>query len=98
MAEQFEFIDCPTISISYQSNGLAAVSFTVVSTEQTPGVNPGRNYKELTFGNVDFKGFITGLQTSIIPASIPTVFEHRFTLTMTGCADDCPRGATRPDA
>ena len=96
MVEQFEFIDCPTISISYQSNGLASVSFTVVSTEQVPGINPVRDYTDLTFGGINFKGFITNLVTTIIPASIPSVFEHRFTLTMTGCADDCPRGGTRP--
>jgi len=96
MAEQFEFIDCSTINISYQANGLASVSFTVVSTEQVPGVTPFRDYTVLTFGGVDFKGFINNLTTQVIPASIPTVFEHRFTLIMTGCADDCPRGSTRP--
>lgn len=96
MAEQFEFIDCATISIAYQVNGLATVSFTVVSTEDVPGVTPPRDYTQLTFGGVDFKGFVTQLDTAIIPASIPTVFEHRFTLTMTGCAADCPRGGSRP--
>jgi len=96
MVEQFEFIDCPTINISYASNGLATVSFTVVSTEDSPGVTPIRDYTDLTFGGVDFKGFITNLTTQIIPGSTPSVFEHRFTETMTGCADDCPRGATRP--
>ena len=93
MVELFEFIDCPTISINYQSNGLAAVSFTVVSTQQVPGVTPFRDYTQLTFGGIDFKGFVTNVASSIIPASIPSVFEHRFSLTMTGCADDCPRGS-----
>lgn len=92
MAEQFEFLDCGTISISYQSTGLATVSFTVVSTEQQPGTNPVRDYTSLTFGGIDFRGFITNLVSSVILGSIPTVFEHRFSLTMTGCADDCPRG------
>ncbi len=92
MVEQFEFIDCPTISIQYQQNGLATVSFTVVSTEQLPGTNPVRDYTQLTFGGRDFKGFITQLATSIIPASTPSVFEHSFTLIATGCANDCPRG------
>lgn len=96
VTESFEFIDCPTINISYQSNGLVNVGFTVVSTEQIPGINPFRNYTDLTFGGINFKGFITTLETAIIPASIPTVFEHRFSLTMTGCAADCPRGSTRP--
>ncbi len=93
MAEQFEFIDCATISIQYQQTGLANVSFTVVSTEQEPGVLPPvRDYTQLTFGGIDFKGFVTQLDSSIIPASIPNVFEHRYSLVMTGCADDCPRG------
>lgn len=92
MAEQFEFIDCSTISISYDCNGLATVSFTVVSTEQEPGVNPPRDYTQHTFGGVNFKGFITQVDSSIIPASVPTVWEHRISLFATGCADDCPRG------
>ena len=92
MAEQFEFIDCATISIQYQQNGLATVSFTVVSTEQKPGVNPARDFTQLSFGGIDFKGFVTQLASAIIPASIPAVFEHRFTLIATGCAEDCPRG------
>ncbi len=96
MVEVFEFIDCPTISIGYQANGLATVSFTVVSTEDVPGINPIRDYTDLTFGGINFKGFVTSLTTQIIPGSIPSVFEHRFTETMTGCADDCPRGSTRP--
>jgi hypothetical protein len=96
MAEQFEFIDCATISIQYQVNGLASVSFTVVSTEPVAGVTPPRDYTQQTFGGVDFKGFVTQVDSSIIPASVPAVFEHRFTLIMTGCATDCPRGATRP--
>ncbi len=96
MVELFEFIDCPTISISYQTTGLATVSFTVVSTQDVPGLSPVRDYTDLTFGGINFKGFVTSLTTQIIPGSIPPVFEHRFTETMTGCANDCPRGATRP--
>jgi len=92
MVESFEFIDCSTISIQYQQNGLATVSMTVVSTFQIPGLNPPRDFTQLTFGGIDFKGFITQLSSSIIPASIPSVFEHRFTLISTGCAADCPRG------
>lgn len=93
MAEQFEFIDCATISIQYQVTGLANVSFTVVSTEQIPGVLPPvRDYSQLTFGGIDFRGYITQLDSAIIVGSIPTVFEHRYSLVMTGCAPDCPRG------
>ena len=96
MAEAFEFIDCATINIGYQSTGLATVSFTVVSTEDAPGVNPARDYTDLTFGGINFQGFITNLTTQIIIGAIPPVFEHKFTETMTGCAADCPRGNTRP--
>lgn len=92
MAEPFEFLDCSSLQISYASNGLATVNFTVVSTSQIPGVTPPRDYTQLTFGEIDFKGFVTELTSSIIPASIPTVWEHRFALIMTGCSDDCPRG------
>lgn len=92
MVEQFEFIDCESISIQYQTNGLANVSFTVVSTEQEPGVTPPRDFTQLTFGGVDFKGFITQVQSRMIPASTPPVFEHQITLIATGCAPDCPRG------
>ena len=92
-SEKFEFLDCATISIQYQATGLATVSFTVVSTEQEPGVLPPvRDYTQLTFGGIDFKGFVTQLDSGIIPGSLPNVFEHRFSLTMTGCATDCPRG------
>jgi hypothetical protein len=92
MAESFEFIDCATISIQYQVTGLASVSFTVVSTEQEPGVLDERDYTQLNWGGLDFKGYVTQVDSSIIVGSIPSVFEHRFSLIMTGCADDCPRG------
>jgi len=91
--ETFEFIDCSTISIQYQVTGLANVSFTVVSTAQEPGQPPfTRDYTQLTFGGIDFKGFVTQVESGIILGSIPSVFEHRFSLVMTGCATDCPRG------
>jgi len=95
MSESWEFIDCSSIQISYAQNGLAAVSMTVVSTEPVPGINPPRVFTELTFGGVDFKGWVTQLESNVIPASIPVVYEHKFSLTMTGCSTDCPRGATR---
>lgn len=93
MVEQFEFLDCASLQIQYQQNGLANVSFTVVSTEVVPGVNPPRDFTQLSFGAIDFKGFVTGLQTDPIPGSLPTVFEHKFTLVMIGCSPDCPRGS-----
>jgi len=93
MVEQWEFLDCATISIQYQTNGLATVSMTVVSTEPQPGVNPPRDFTQLSFGGINFKGFVTQLQSNVIPGSLPTVFEHQFTLIGIGCAEDCPRGA-----
>jgi hypothetical protein len=93
MVEIFEFLDCASLNIAYQSTGLATVSFTVVSTEQEPGVTPPRDYTQLTFGGIDFKGFITQVDSNTILGSTPTVFEHRLTLIMTGCANDCPRGS-----
>lgn len=96
MAEQFEFIECSTINISYAINGLATVSFTVVSTEPVPGINPPRDYTQLSFGGVDYVGFVTQVDSSIITGSVPTVYEHRFSLQAVGCAVDCPRGALRP--
>lgn len=92
VTEVFEFISCETISINYQQTGFATVSFTVVSTFEIPGLNPVRDFTQLTFGGIDFKGFITQLNTAVIPASVPTVFEHRFTIMATGCATNCPRG------
>ncbi len=94
VVEVFEFIDCSSISISYQVTGLATVSFTVVSTSQVPGINPPRDYTQLTFGGVDFAGYITSLDSQIIPASIPSVFEHQFSLIMSGCGAGCPREVT----
>ncbi len=90
--EVFEFIDCSTINIQYQVVGLATVSFTIVSTEQLPGTNPVRDYTQLSFGGIEFKGFITQVDSSIIVGSTPTVFEHKLTISATGCAADCPRG------
>jgi len=90
--QTFEFIDCATISISYDRTGIANVSFTVVSTFPVPGQNPPRDFTNLTFGQINFSGFITQLESNVILGSIPVVFEHKFTLSMTGCAADCPRG------
>lgn len=93
--EVFEFIDCATLSISYATTGLATVSFTVVSTNQIVGLTPViRDYTQLTFGGIDYAGFVTSLESQVIPASIPPVFEHRFSLIMTGCGINCPRELT----
>src|SRR5262245_6045720 len=92
----FEFIQCDTINIQYAVNGLATVSFTVVSTSNILSSISGRDYTQLTFGGIDFKAFITQVELAPIPASIPTVWEHRITLVATGCSPICPVGGTRP--
>jgi len=93
MADQnFEFLDCATLSINYDRTGLANISFTIVSTWPVPGLNPPRDFTQLSFGGIDFKGYITQLDSTIIIGSIPTTYEHKFSLACTGCASDCPRG------
>lgn len=96
MVDQYEFLECSSVNINYQQNGLATLSFTVVSTESVPGVNPPRDFTQLSFGGITYTGYITQLDSTPIPASIPTVWEHKYAMTAIGCADDCPRGATRP--
>ena len=94
--EIYEFIDCSTLNISYAVNGLATLSFTVVSTSDLLGSISGRDYTQLSFGGIDYKGFITQIESAPIEASIPTTFEHRISLVGTGCASSCPVGGTRP--
>ena len=75
----FEFIDCSTISISYNVRGIANVGFTVVSTKQ----QLLNDYTNLVFGGVRFKGFITAVDINPIPGTL--VFEIRLTIIAFGC-------------
>ena len=76
-----EFIDCDTISISYDILGIANVSFTVISISATP-INPSQ-YTQLTFGGITFTGFISNLEIRRIEGS--SVYQHSYTISGVGC-------------
>lgn len=77
--EDFEFIDCSTISISYNSRGEATVSFSVVSTRDTLM----NDYTNMTFGGVNFKLYVRDVSVSLIPGTL--VYTYQFSMTGTGC-------------
>lgn len=68
ISDSDSFMDCSTLSISYQSNGLASISFTIYTprTSSAPYV-PGGPGLEINAGGVTFKGFV--LEQSLVPAS-----------------------------
>ena len=76
-----EFIDCSTLSINYDMLGTATVSFTVVAAHKEPAA--ASVYTDLTFGHINFVGHITSLEIRRIPGTV--VYEHRYTLSATGC-------------
>lgn len=76
-----EFIDCSTISINYDQLGVATVGFTVIASN--PGPIDTSVYTDLTFGGINFTGFITNLDIRKIPGTV--VYEHKYTLTGKGC-------------
>ena len=76
-----EFLDCSTLSISYDRLGLATISFTVVSVASQPAPE---NYLNLTFGGVEFRNLVTqSLEVRQIPGTL--VYEHRYSLNGFGC-------------
>jgi hypothetical protein len=76
---RFEFIDCGSISISYDRRGIATVSFTIISSDgEMDGV-----YTDLTFGGVRFRGPITSVDVQRI--SKTTVYTIRVSLIGFGC-------------
>ena len=77
--EDFEFIDCTTISISYSQRGIASVSFTVVSTKETL-LN---SYNNLSFGGVNFQLLLRDITISLIPGTL--VYTYQMSLTGFGC-------------
>lgn len=81
MAESF--LDCSTLSISYQANGLANISMTIY-TKAGDGVpySLGGPGLELTAGGVHFKGFI--MEQSLAPASETDYEEYRVTAVAIG--------------
>jgi hypothetical protein len=76
-----EFIDCSTISISYDIEGKATIGFTVVAAQAQP-INP-QAYTDLEFGGINFTGIITGLTVRKIPGTI--VYEHQYSISGVGC-------------
>jgi hypothetical protein len=77
MADE-SFLDCSTLSISYQANGLASISMTIYSKAGT-GVpySPGGPGLELTAGGIIFKGFI--MEQSLASASDTDYDEYKVT-------------------
>jgi len=57
-----EFIDCPSVSISYDSTGKATVSFVVVS---STGSIKG-SYSHISFGGVGFEGALMSAVQKVI--------------------------------
>ena len=76
-----EFIDCSTLSINYDILGQATISFTVVAANEQP-IDPNV-YTDLTFGGIQFTGYITNLEVRRIEGTI--VYEHRYTISAVGC-------------
>jgi hypothetical protein len=82
MADE-SFLDCSTLSISYQSNGLANISMTVYSKVGTGApYSPGGPGLELTAGGIHFKGYI--LEQSLAPASETDYNEYKVTAVAIG--------------
>lgn len=76
-----EFLDCATLSINYDQLGQATLNFTVVAAQAQPIST--QVYTDLTFGGIQFTGFITNLEIRRIAGTI--VFEHRYTVSAIGC-------------
>lgn len=76
---EFEFIDCSTISIQFQPNGLAQVSFTVSASSDTL-VN---DYSTVVFGGVTFKGYFTEYKPQQIEGTFG--YDHQFSMIAIGC-------------
>ena len=76
-----EFIDCATISISYDVLGQATVGFTVIASKGQP-IN-AQAYSSVTFGGINFTGHITSLSVRRIAGTI--VYEHLYSLSGVGC-------------
>ena len=57
-----EFIECGSLSISYDVLGLASVSFTVVTNDDFLD----QTYTTITVGDLTFTGYITGVSAKPI--------------------------------
>ena len=72
--EDFEFIDCSTLNISYTQRGIANVSFTAVSTRDSL-LN---SYTNMTFGGVNFQLTVRDVSVSLIPGTLVYTFQMSF--------------------
>ena len=57
-----QFIECTSLSISYDNLGLATVNYTLVS--DSPNIVP---YEVVEAGNVTFTGYVTNMTMQTIP-------------------------------
>jgi hypothetical protein len=74
-----EFIDCTSLSISYDVMGIATLNFTVV--KDSPGF-PTTSMNTLSVGGRIFEGYVTSASLSQIP-NTPGWYETRVTLLAT---------------
>lgn len=59
-----EFIECTSLSVSYDITGLATVSYTVIS--DSSGI---KAYNTISFGGRIFQGYVMSASVNIIPRS-----------------------------
>jgi hypothetical protein len=57
-----QFIECTSLSISYDNLGLATVNYTLVS--DSPSITP---YEVVDAGGVTFRGYVTNMSMQTIP-------------------------------
>jgi len=70
----FEFVDCSTINISYDAYGIATISFTVLSSKPTLD----NVYNSIDTGGVLFEGYVTNRR--VRPRRNSIGYEHALTL------------------
>lgn len=59
-----QFIECTSLSISYDNLGLATVNYTLVSDVPNPTI-----YEVVETEDVTFTGYVTSLNINIIPGT-----------------------------
>jgi hypothetical protein len=76
--ENIEFVDCGSLSISYNIRGEVTLSFTVVSSYE----EPQGDYTDLTFGGVHFTGYVVSIFSRLIENT--EAYEHAFQVLAVG--------------
>ena len=77
--EDFEFIDCSTINISYSQQGMATVSLSVITTKKTLS----NDYTNLSFDGVTYDLTTRDVVISLIPGTL--VYTFQMTMVGFGC-------------